>query len=70
MSGYRAFRFFSPQLDAEAVRLSMADEAGQEYYIIVAADEAGRRWRERREEALAAIDAAIARKDEAGEVRT
>jgi hypothetical protein len=66
--GHRAFRFYSPTLDAEAVRLSMADEAGREYYMIVAADEAGRRWRERKEEALAAIDDAIARGDGAGEV--
>lgn len=69
MNGYRQYRFYSPTLDAEAVRLSMADGAGREYYMIVAADEAGRRWRERRDEALAAIDDAIARTDEAGEVQ-
>ncbi len=68
MNGYRQFRFYSPTLDAEAVRLSMANEAGQEYYMIVAASEAGRRWRERRDEALAAIDDAIGRQDEPGEV--
>ncbi len=70
MNGYRQFRFYSPTLDAEAVRLSMADEAGQEYYMIVAASEAGKRWRERRDEALAALDDAISRRHEPGEVRS
>lgn len=67
MNGYREFRFFSPDLDSEAVRLSMANEAGQEYYAIVPSS-SGRSWRQCRDEALDAIEMAIAAGDPPGEV--
>ena len=58
MSVYREFRFFSPLDDAESVRLSMADTQGREYFTIIEASY-GKRWRERRESALVAIEEAI-----------
>lgn len=68
MGLYREFRFFSAALDADAVRLSMTDDRGQEYYAIVEAA-VGRRWRERREAALARIEDAIALGYAPGEIR-
>lgn len=68
MSGYRAFRFYSPDLDAEAVRLSMADGLGREFFAIVPSS-IGRRWRECRDAALDAIEGAIDAGDQPGEVR-
>jgi hypothetical protein len=68
MSGYREIHFFSMELDADAVRLSLADDDGREYYAIVLADVVGRGWRERREAALIAIDDAIAAKMPPGKV--
>ena len=46
----------------------MVDSHGQEYYAIVSV-EAGRKWRERRDEALAMIEDAILDKLPAGEVK-
>lgn len=68
MSGYREFRFYSLQLDADAVRLSMVDGQNREYFTIVGAV-SGRSWRERREAALTAIEAAIMAGELPGEVR-
>lgn len=68
MSSYRSFRFYSPDLDSEAVRLSMADGLGREYFVIVPAA-SGWRWRECRDVALDAIEGAIEAGDEPGEVR-
>lgn len=64
---YRVFRFYSPELDSEAARISMVDERNREYYRIVPAI-GGREWREAREAALDRIEAAILRGDEPGEV--
>lgn len=65
---FTEFRFYSPVMDCEAVRLSMPGNIpGQEYFrIIPAAD--GRRYRERRDEALAMIELAIRSGLEPGEV--
>jgi hypothetical protein len=68
VTGYRQFRFWSADLDSEAVRLSMADRQGREYYAIVASA-TGKGWRARRDAALDAIDGAITAGDEPGEVR-
>lgn len=68
VSGYREFRFFSTWLDAEAARLSMVDDRGQEYYALVPATE-GRRWREDRDAALERIEAAMAAREPPGEVK-
>jgi hypothetical protein len=79
MAGYHEFRFWSPMLGCEAVRLSVTGGAAaaqfhgrgvvtQEYFAIIPADELGRKYRDRRNAALAAIDAAIAEGREPGEV--
>ena len=69
MSGYREFRFYSPDLDANAVRLSLADDQGREYYAIVPVAAVGKSWREQREATLSAIDDAIAEGQSPGEVK-
>ena len=68
MNGYREFRFFSAELDSQAARLSMTDGRGREYFAIVPAAR-GKAWRLRKEAALDALDEAIARGGEPGEVR-
>jgi hypothetical protein len=79
MAGYREFRFWSPTLGCEAVRLSVVGGAAatlfhgpgvahQEYFAILRADETGKKYRDRRNAALAAIDAAIADGQGPGEV--
>jgi hypothetical protein len=55
---YASFRFYSAELDAEAVRISVADERGAEYFAIVEAG-SGKRWLERRDTALDAIQYAM-----------
>lgn len=68
MSAYREFRFFSPALDIDAVRISTTDAVGHEYYAVIPSA-MGKSWRSRREEALNALDDAIAEGREPGEVR-
>jgi hypothetical protein len=58
VSGYREFRFWCPQRDGEAVRLSMVDDRNREFFAILVA-ESGKRWRERREAALTELEDAI-----------
>ncbi len=67
--GYREFRFYSSELDAEAVRFSIADSDGQEYFAIVPAVAPGKRWREWRDQVLDRIDEAMVAGDPPGEVR-
>jgi hypothetical protein len=67
MSGYREMLFWSPLLGSQAARLSMTDARGREFFAIVAR-ESGKVWRERREDVLLAIEDAIARGDQPGEV--
>lgn len=69
MSDYVEHRFYSPLLDSEAVRISIADLYNSEYFCIVAAPSNGRFLREARERALNALMDAVDRGDEPGEVR-
>lgn len=69
MSVYREYRFFSPALDADAVRLSVVDDRGLEYFAIVPVAPPGRRWREWRDEVLGRLDEAVALGATPGEVR-
>jgi hypothetical protein len=69
MSVYREYTFWSPVLGERACRLSVPDEHGSEYFAIVPRPSSGRGWREAREGALQAIEAAILRGDLPGEVR-
>jgi hypothetical protein len=61
------FQSYSPLTDCEVIRLSMADERGQEYYAMLTETE-GRAYREMRERAMAAILDAIDAEDAPGEV--
>jgi len=64
---YSQFRFWSPIMNEDAVRLSMCNDRQQEYFSIVAWDK-GRRWRDRRAAYLEAVETAIDMKLEPGEV--
>lgn len=64
---HRRYRFYSPALDCEAIRLSTVDGRGSEYFAIVPA-RGGREERETRTRALEMIDMAIERGDPPGEV--
>ena len=66
---YREQHFWSPTLGLDAVRLSIGDGRGGEFFVIVPREDAGKRWRERREQLLDALGEAIERGDEPGEVR-
>ncbi len=68
MAGYREFRFYSSELDAEAVRFSIANEDGQEYFAIVPVVAPGKRRREWRDQVLDRIDEAMMAGDPPGEV--
>lgn len=57
MTRYTEFRFYSVELDAPAVRVSVPDERGAEYYAIVEAG--GKGYRDRRELALEELERAI-----------
>jgi len=52
-----------------AVRLSVADDHGREFFMLVPRPTGGRAWRDERDEMLQAIEAAIERGDEPGEVK-
>ena len=69
MSVYREYTFWSPVLGDAAARLSMPDDHGLEYFAIVRRPSNGREWREARADALQAIEAAILRGDQPGEVK-
>ena len=66
MSGYALFRFYSVELGCNAVRVSMVDDNNAEHWIII--PDGGKGFRQRRNEAIEMIDAAIAEGEEPGEV--
>lgn len=65
---YRELKFWDGMNDRKAVRLSVADERGGEFYMILPREN-GRKWRERRDEALGIISEAMSLGLEPGEVR-
>lgn len=67
MSVFREHRFWSPIFGCDAVRLSMVDSRGSEFFKVVAAPE-GKAYRQMREDVLDEIEAAVLRGDEPGEV--
>lgn len=69
MPAFSEYRFYSPTVDAEVVRISMSDAQGGEYFMIIKAAD-GRRYRERRDEVIELIQQAIAQKLQPGEVRS
>lgn len=66
MRRYGIFRFYSVELGEPAARLSMVNDHDQEFWVIVPT--MGKGWRQRRDEALDTIDAAIESGEEPGEV--
>lgn len=65
---YSEFRFFSPVMDCDAIRISMqGKQPGTEFFRIIRVED-GRRYRERRDEALHLIQLAIDAGLEPGEV--
>ena len=69
MTVFREYKFWSPMLGENSVRLSVPDDHGREVFMILPMPTSGKAWRDEREEALQAIEAAIMRGDEPGEVR-
>lgn len=68
MSGYAAYPFYDIQRGGMAVRLSMVDERGGEYFAIVSKPKNGREWRDKRRDTLHLVEQAILRQDGPGEV--
>ena len=67
MSEYRISRAYDPAIDGEMLRISMANARGHEFFKRVPFPGA-REYKRVRDEALDAIEAAIARGDDPGEV--
>jgi hypothetical protein len=68
MASYNEFISYSPLLDCRVARISMVDERNQEYFAMIPAEPMGKAYRERRQRACEAIDAAIADGRDPGEV--
>lgn len=68
LSGYSEFFHYSVIHDKDMVRLSLFDERGREFFMMVPAHE-GKSYRERRTEALETIQSAMAAHLEPGQVR-
>lgn len=65
---FHEFRGYSAIHDREMIRLSVADNRGSEFWMLLPARDA-KPWRERRTEALDNIEFAIAQGLEPGEVK-
>lgn len=63
--GYTEYRFWSPMLGCDAVRLSMYDDHGGEFFMILKDEQ----WRETRERGVRLIRQAIDAGLRPGEVR-
>lgn len=70
MIGCQEFRSYSPVLDTEVIRLSVADERGGEFFVVLPCPSQGRSLRKAKLAALENIHEAIAIGLEPGEVRT
>lgn len=64
---WQQLRFWSPTLGTDAVRLSVVDDRGGEFYRIIPAV-VGRKYREERDRVLDELEDAIASGAEPGEV--
>jgi hypothetical protein len=61
------FFYWSPVLGADAARISMANEDGAEYFVIIEKVD-GVQWRNDKQEAIEALQRAIDEEREPGEV--
>jgi hypothetical protein len=68
MTVYSEYRFYSPLLDSEAIRISVSDGRTGEYFMIISNVD-GKAYRESRDRAVAAIERAIELGLDPGEVR-
>lgn len=70
MTVFHEYTFYSPMLDAEAVRLSTVNARNHEFFMILPRfdPQDARKWRDRREEALGYLQQAIRDGLEPGEV--
>lgn len=68
MSVYVVNTYYSPLIDGEVARVSMADDHGSEYFAIVPKPPSGKGWRAKRDAALDLIEEAIDNGDRPGEV--
>ena len=68
MRRFSEYTQWSPIFDCEVTRLSVFDGNGSEYFFMIPRENA-RRYRDRRDEALEAIDVAITEGLPPGEVR-
>ena len=66
-AGHSEHHYWSPVLGTDAVRISMTNEDGMEYFMIVP-DAGGAVYRGARDAAILAISTAIAEGDDPGEV--
>ena len=69
MITYSEFRQYSPMLDAEVARISVCDERGSEYFMLVPDIGWGKRYREQLQATLEQICNAMDRGAEPGEVK-
>lgn len=65
---YSTYEFYSPILDSAAVRISVPDGRGGEFFAIVSRPAPGKSWREVRDRALNAIESAMESGLDPGEV--
>jgi hypothetical protein len=70
LASWTMMRFYDARIDAEGIRFSGISERGGEFWIREALAPEGRSRREQREMALQAMEDAIDRGDEPGEVVT
>lgn len=67
---FQEMHFYSPLLDSEAIRLSVADEQSREYFAIIGNPGSGKAYRAKREETINLICQAIDMGLDPGEVVT
>ena len=67
MSTYQEFKSYSPFYDAVMARISMTDERGSEYFVLIPT-KSGKAYRAAKAEALEMIGEAMAQDLEPGEV--
>jgi hypothetical protein len=68
VSAYSEFRMYSPTYDAVMSRISMTDDSGGEFFMLVPAT-SGKSYRKAKTEALEMIQEAMAQGCQPGEVR-
>jgi hypothetical protein len=68
MATFAEYKFWSVILGCDAVRISMVDDHGSEFFKVVPIDNSTKKYRDVRERVLEMIQDAIDRGDDPGEV--